>query len=163
MDKSGTTFMQSDERRTLGVHGTPSVLYLAVAEGGRVLDVMPQKIDVPGGLHRSSDLRAFSDECRRRLAEIHASSGAILLPQSYPAGTKGVVARVGAETVFRAEAISAGIEIELLARSTARSRLKHSQGGELTDLLAAVLPQAIGKYWNYRQYAAFAALAAGAL
>jgi hypothetical protein len=145
--------------RTLGIHGTSKALYLALVERGQVLNLGPQKIEVPDGLRTSSSLDAFGEECRRRLREASAAAAGLLLPSSYTTPT-ATLARISAETIFRYVAAELGIEVELLARPTARARLGWGAKGRLDDVLAEQLPSPTGKYWSERRYAALAALAA---
>jgi hypothetical protein len=146
--------------RSLGVHCTPKAAYMAVAEDGVILATGPQKVDVPDGLRTGSSLAALNEELHRRLVEVGATDGAVLLPQTYDAGSKAAIARIGLETVLRLVANDLGLEIELLNRSTARSRLGIDRSGTLDDRVKQLFPSAIGKYWaEGRRYAAFAALA----
>ena len=146
--------------RSLGVHCTPKAAYLAVAEDGVIVATGPQKVEVPDGLRTGSSLAVLADELHRRLVEAGATEGAVLLPQAYDSGSKAAIARLGLETVLRLAANDLGLEIELLSRSTARSRLGIDRSGALDDRVKQLFPSAIGKYWaEGRRYAAFAALA----
>jgi hypothetical protein len=155
-----TSGAAADAIRALGVHCTPSAIYLALVEGGQVLETGPQKIGVPDGLRSASSLSTLAKELHRRLVETRATHGALLMPHSYESGAKATVSRVGAETLIRVTAGDVGVEMELLNRSTARSRLGIGQGGALDDRLRELLPQPVGNYWTEgRRYAAFAAMA----
>jgi hypothetical protein len=72
---------------------------------------------------------------------------------------KGLTARVAAETTLRLVANNKGLEVELLSRRRARSVMGIGQKGTLADELKSSMPKAVGKYWNDRRFAAFAALA----
>lgn len=149
-----------DTVRALGAHCTPRAVYFAIAETGEIVASGPQKIEIPDGLRSPSNLTALARELRRRLAETDATHGALLVPQSYEGGPKAAVARVGAETLLRLTGSDLGLELELLNRSTARSRLGMNKSGSLDEHIAELLPTPVGKYWTEgRRYAAVAALA----
>ncbi len=146
--------------RAMGVSGTPKALFFAVAEGGEILDVEPQRVEIPDGLRRSDSLRALADDLHRRLAQAAPAAVAVLLPQGYDGGQKATTARVGAETVLRLTAHDMGIDVDLLSRPTARTRLGLGPSGSLDDRLKKFLPTPVGRYWAQgRRLAAFAALA----
>ena len=54
-------------RSATGVTVTPKALFFAVAEGGEILDVEPQRVEIPDGLRRASNLKAMCCEHRRLL------------------------------------------------------------------------------------------------
>lgn len=145
--------------RVLGAHCTPKAVYFAIVEQATIVANGPQKIEIPDGLQSGSSLSSLADELRRRLIETKASHAALLQAQSYEGGPKATVARVGAETLLRTMAAELGIEMELLNRATARTRLGIAKSGKLDALLTDLLPSPVGKYWADRRYAAFAALA----
>ncbi len=146
--------------RALGVHCTPKALYFATAEQGEVTLNGPQKVEVPDGLRSGASLADLSRELRRRLTEIAATHAALLMPQSYEGGTNAAVSRLGAETLLRLTATDLGLEVDLLNRATARSRLGIARSGTLDERIADLIPNPVGKYWaEGRRYAAFAALA----
>lgn len=146
--------------RALGAHCTPKAVYLATAEGGAITTTGPQKVEVPDGLKSGASLTALAEELRRRLAEIPATHAALLMPQSYEGGPNAAVSRLGAETLLRLTAADLGLEVELLNRSTARSRLGIDRSGSLDERIAALISNPVGKYWTEgRRYAVFAALA----
>jgi hypothetical protein len=120
----------------------------------------PLKVEVPDGLAQGASLVSLAVELRRRLAETPVTHAALLMPQSYEGGPKAVVARVGAETILRLTASDLELEVELLNRATARSRLGIDRSGSLDERIAALFPDPVGKYRaEGRRYAAFAALA----
>lgn len=146
--------------RALGAHCTPKAVYFALAESGTIAANGPLKVEVPDGLKAGTSLAALAEELRRRLAEFSATHAALLMPQSYEGGPNAAVARLGAETLLRLTAADFGLEVELLHRSTARSRLGIDRSGSLDERIAALIPAAVGKYWaEGRRYAAFTALA----
>lgn len=150
----------ADTVRALGIHCTPKALYFATAERGEVTICGSQKVEVPNGLKSAANLTDLSQELRRRLAEIPATHAALLMPQSYEGGPNAAVGRLGAETLLRLAAAELGLEVELLNRATARSRLGIDRSGTLDERIAALIPTPVGKYWTEgRRYAAFAALA----
>jgi hypothetical protein len=109
-------------KRVLGVQSTPKALYFALIENGTVLDVSPQRVEMPGGLETGATLASLSAELHRQLALAQACAAAILVPNEY-GGPNAAIARVGAETVFRLVANEMGLEVELLGRKRARSIL----------------------------------------
>lgn len=144
----------------LGVHCSPKAVYFAVVSNGSVVATGPQRIEIPEGLRYGESILALVGELRRRLAEVHAGRGALLAPQSYDGGPKAISARAGAEALVRLTAAEMGLELEVLNRASARSRLGIDRAGALDDHIAVALPEPVGKYWSEgRRYAAFAALA----
>jgi hypothetical protein len=145
--------------RALGAHCTAKALYFAVAENGTIAAAGVQKVEVPDGLRAGASLAALAAELRCRLAEISATRAALLMPRSYRAPNLAV-ARLGAETLLRLIAADHGLEVELLHRATARTRLGIGQTGSLDARIAVLFPTPVGEYWaEGRRYAAFAALA----
>jgi hypothetical protein len=145
--------------RALGAHCTPKYVFFALVEGGVVLKVGPERVEIPDGLKTAASLKVLSEDLHRRLVETGATHGALLQPMSYDSGVNPTVSRVGAETLLRWSAAEVGIEVELLNRATARSRMKIPRAGHLEDRIAELLPQPVGHYWEWRRYAAFAAFA----
>ena len=145
--------------RALGAHCTAKALYFAVAENGTIAVGGVQKVEVPDGLKTGASLAALAAELRCRLVEIAATRAALLMPRSYRAPNLAV-ARLGAETLLRLIAADRGLEVELLHRATARTRLGIGQTGSLDSRIATLFPTPVGDYWaEGRRYAAFAALA----
>jgi hypothetical protein len=134
-------------------------LYLALVEDGAVLDVEPQKIEIPDQLQSSSTLTSFRTEVDHQLALASPKAVAILLPNNYGGAAKPTTARLAAETVVRLAAHDRKVEVALLTRSKARSVMQLGSG-ELENVLKAFLPTPVGKYWGVgRRHASLAALA----
>ena len=145
--------------RALSTHCTAKALYFAIAQHGTIAAGGVQKVEVPDGLRAGASLTALAAELRCRLAEMSVTHAALLMPRSYRAPNLAV-ARLGAETLLRLIAADHGLDVELLHRATARTRLGIGQTGSLDTRIAALFPTPVGQYWaDGRRYAAFATLA----
>jgi hypothetical protein len=59
-----------------------------------------------------------------------------------------IAPRVALETLVRLAAVRAGVDIEVLPRTTVRSRLKLPRSGDLASHVPTKVPVAVGRYWT---------------
>ncbi|HJU36341.1 MAG TPA: hypothetical protein VJ716_02855 [Gaiellaceae bacterium] len=145
--------------RALGIWAKKQEIYLAVAEDGEVSDADPQRIEAPSIMETNERLGGFITSVRHALNELSPDEVRILQPeQTYSASYSEFAPRVALETAVRLVCEERGIPVEVLHRSTARSRLGFDRRGSLDSHIAGLA--VVGKYWNAgRKYAAVAALA----
>lgn len=147
----------------LGVNCTSGYTNLAIAADGRLIDVKPERYELPSG-ESSARLNGFFEETGRILAELKPTKLIMLEagnnPRAKPAMAT-IEARVTMETLVRLAAVRAGVDVEMLSRKACRSRLGIEPKGDLGDHADEVTePQ--GHHWNQgRSLAALAALAGG--
>ncbi len=147
--------------RSLGVWAKKQEIYLAVAEEGELQDVDPQKIDAPSIMEANARLGGFVTSFRHALNDIAPEAVRILQPeQTYQASYSDFAPKLALETVVRLVCSETDVPVEMLHRTTARSRLGYARSGSLDSHIEESL-RSVGRYWNAgRKYAAVAALAA---
>jgi hypothetical protein len=145
--------------RSLGIWAKKQEVYLATVEDGGVLDVEPQRIEAPSIMEANERLGGFLTSFRHALNELAPDDVRILQPeQTYQASYSEFAPRIALETAVRLACEESGVPVEVLHRTTARSRLHFGRSGSLDFHIDGLL--AVGKYWNAgRKYAAVAALA----
>jgi hypothetical protein len=146
--------------RVLGVWAKKQEIYLAVAEDGELQDVEPQKIDAPSILEADARLGGFVTSFRHALHDLGPDAVRILQPeQTYQASYSEFAPKVALETAVRLVCGENDVPVEVLHRTTARSRLGFGRSGTLDSHIEESV-ESVGKYWNAgRKYAAAAALA----
>lgn len=147
----------------LGVSCTSSYTNLALAADGRLIDVEPERYELPSG-EASARLNGFFEETQRILADLKPTKLILLEagnnPRAKPA-ISTIEARATMETLVRLAAVRAGVEVEMLGRKALRSRLGIEQKGDLAER-ANDVTEPCGHHWNQgRSLAALAALAGG--
>ncbi|HET7571787.1 MAG TPA: hypothetical protein VFJ77_03860 [Gaiellaceae bacterium] len=143
--------------RTIGIECKKQEVYVALAEDGALLDVEPQRLQVPAIHEQSARLRGFLDAFGRVLAELQPDSVNILQPETVYSASYGEIApKAALETLIRLACVDVGVPVQMLHRATVRSSLGGK--GKLDELIAEKI-EPVGKYWNAgRKYAAAAAL-----
>jgi hypothetical protein len=145
----------------LGVNCKKDEIFLALAEGGSVVDSTVEKISAPALLEETERLQAIFDDVTRALTEIEPEEVRILMPeQTYKDSYLRIAPRAALETLVRIAAHGAGVEVEMLHRNSARSRLGMPRSGKFDRHIPATVGDPVGRYWNAgRNLAAAAALA----
>ncbi len=146
--------------RSLGVWAKKQEIYLAVAEDGELVDVDPQRIEAPSIMEENERLGGFLTSVRHALDDLSPDEVRILQPeQTYQASYSEFAPKVALETAVRLVCDERNIPVEVLHRTTARSRLGFGRSGSLDSHVESLV--SVGKYWNAgRKYAAVSALAA---
>lgn len=146
--------------RGLGVVCTKEEVLLVVASDGSVVHNDHEKLMTAAVLEETERLQAMQADIERMLVEVRPDQVRILMPeQTYKDSYARLAPRVTLETLVRLACVRAGIPVEMLNRTSARSRLGVSRKGKLEDLMSAVT-EPVGKYWKAgRSLAAAAALA----
>jgi hypothetical protein len=144
----------------LGVACANDTIYLAVAEGGSLLDDSPERLEIASILEETDALQAMLANFGRILTEVDPERVRILRPeQTYKDSYGRIAPRAALETVVRLACAAKGTPVEMLHRSSARARLGLPRGGTFTTRLSSTVAPS-GKYWNKgRNLAAAAALA----
>jgi hypothetical protein len=148
--------------KVLGVTCSPKNAHLALVADGAVVDAPVERIDVATLHEASEELKAMLDEVGRALAQTQPDLVVVLLPEQarFQRPYTELAARATLETLFRLAAVNAGIDVEVLARATVRSRLKLPRKGDLSSHVTEVFPKPVGRYWAAgRDVAALAARA----
>jgi hypothetical protein len=147
--------------RVLGVWCTQSEILLAVAVDGKLIDGFTEKLDAPELLEASERLMGLLDRTNRMLEEVGPGNVRVLMPeQTYKATYIRMAPRAALDTLVRLAAVTQGIPVEMLARTTVRSRLKLPKKGPFEAHIASVVAAPVGRYWGAgRNLAAVAALA----
>lgn len=145
---------------SIGVHCKSDTAYLALAEDGHILDDPHQQLVLGKGREATDRLVSLMADVERLVTEVKPVAVRVLEPERYEALYARIAPRVAVETVVRVGAARAGANVEMLARTTARSRLGMPKGGKFEHHFATVVAEPVGKYWNAgRNLAAAAALA----
>jgi hypothetical protein len=150
--------------RTLGVNCSSKHAFLALAEDGEIVAARPEQLEPPG-TEESERLRGFYHAFRRVLADLRPDRVCLLLPESSPRHRPThaeLTPRIAMETLVRLATVESedGVEIDVLARPTVRSRLGLGNKGKLVDLVPEAITEPVGHHWkNARDLAALAALA----
>jgi hypothetical protein len=145
---------------TLGVNVAGGVAYVALVDGGKLVDCGPYTV-APGDMLGSiAGLVKFEEDVSRQLSLWGAAKVVILEPETtYKGGYKNFVDRIGIETIFLMSAHRADIPSYRLSRQKVRSILELGRGSTF-EVLAAGLLAHVGPHWkNKRDCAALAALA----
>jgi hypothetical protein len=145
--------------RALGIWAKKQEVYLAVAEDGEILDEDPQRIEAPSIMEANERLDGFLTSVRHALDEISPDAVRILQPeQIYEAPYSEFAPKITLEVLVRLACDERRLPVEVLHRTTARSRNGLGTKGRLDDLIEANIAP-VGRYWNAgRKYAAVAAL-----
>jgi hypothetical protein len=146
--------------RTLGVACSKDEVLLAVASEGSLEHDGHEKLVTAAVLEETERLQAMQADIDRTLLEVRPDRVRILMPeQTYKDSYTRIAPRVALETLVRLGCVRAGIPVEMLHRTSARSRLGVARRGKLEDLVVGVT-KPVGKYWKAgRSLAAAAALA----
>ena len=146
--------------RVLGVACSKDEVLLAVASEGSLVHDGHEKLVTAAVLEETERLQAMQADIDRTLLEVRPDRVRILMPeQTYKDSYTRIAPRVALETLVRLGCVRAGIPVEMLHRTSARSRLGVPRRGKLEDLVAGVT-KPVGKYWKVgRSLAAAAALA----
>ena len=89
-------------------------------------------IDVAAQYEASKEILATLDEIRRVLNELRPDRVIVLKPEPNTRMTYDQLApRVALETLFRLAAVQENVEVEVIARSTVRSRIGLAKSGSL--------------------------------
>jgi hypothetical protein len=149
--------------RVLGVTCSPKTAFLSIAEDQEIVETSVSSIDVAAQYEASEEMLATLDEIRRVLNELRPERVIVLKPEPNTRMTYDQVApRVALETLFRLAAVQENLEVEVVARSTVRSRTGLAKSGPLSSRVADAVPAPVGKYWRQgRDIASLAALAGG--
>jgi hypothetical protein len=148
--------------RTLGVTCTPRIAYLTLALDGAITEAPVERVEVAAQYESSAELLSTLEEIKRAFGQLQPDAMALLMPEQ--GGRKRtyqeVAPRVALETLVRIGAVQEHINIEVLARPTARARLGIAQSGDLGSHVGEVIPQPVGRNWTAgRDVAGLAALA----
>jgi hypothetical protein len=145
--------------RSLGIWAKKQEIYLAVAEDGALVDENPQRIEAPSIMEANERLGGFLTSVRHAVDDISPERALILQPeQMYQASYSEFAPRLALETAVRLVCDERGVPVEVLHRTTARSKLGFGKSGTLDSHIEAQI-EPVGKYWNAgRKYAAVAAL-----
>jgi hypothetical protein len=146
--------------RVLGVACSKDEVLLAVASEGSLVHDGHEKLVTAAVLEETERLQAMQADIDRTLLEVRPDRVRILMPeQTYKDSYTRIAPRVALETLVRLGCVRAGIPVEMLHRTSARSRLGVPRRGKLEDLVVGVT-KPVGKYWKAgRSLAAAAALA----
>jgi hypothetical protein len=149
--------------RVLGVACSPTTAFLSIAEDGEIADAAVASVDVAAQYEASVEMLATLGEIGRVLGELRPDRVVLLKAEPNTRMTYDQLApRVALETLFRLAAVQANVEVEVIARSTVRSRLDLPKSGSLSSRVAESVPVPVGKYWRQgRDIASLAALAGG--
>lgn len=151
---------------TLGVACTSSYAYLAVADGGAVVNGKPERLAFRDGLSEAERLVAFGRDVGRALRDAEASQVVILRAVSNHRDTHtGWTDRLAMETLLRLECAKADVPCRYLSHQAVKGALGLTGRGGLAALGADLVARS-GRYWgDGRGLAALAAAAveAGAL
>src|SRR4051812_26229969 len=112
--------------QTLGVWCKAEHVMLALARNGELveIDADDERLDSPALLEDTEALVGVMDAVGRVLLASRPDIVRVLLPEpTYRGSYASLAPRAGLETVVRLAAIKAKIDVELLDRRTARSRL----------------------------------------
>ncbi|TDD32894.1 hypothetical protein E1287_21060 [Actinomadura sp. KC06] len=135
-----------------------SVLWLAVAEDGSLVNAEPHRLGLPAGLAPGPQIAAVIEDCERVLRDV--GRVAILDPEptvKWP--TKAARARFGLEMLVAVAASQHNVPCEELSRSTVRSRLGLPKAGRLDSHVGQVVKAPLSPNWKgKRDLAALAAL-----
>jgi hypothetical protein len=145
---------------TLGVNVAGSVAYVALVDGGQLLDRSPYTV-APGDMLGSvAGLAKFEEDVSRQLTLWDVRTLVVLEPETtYKGSYKNFVDRIGIETIFLMSAHRAEIASYRLSRQKVRSILELGRGSTF-EVLAAGRLTPVGPHWkNKRDCAALAALA----
>ena len=160
----GLVWHQNVAMRVLGVSCSTEAVNLAVAEGGEIVDGLPERLRPAQGVELGERLLEFIDDAARVLAQVKPVRVALLMPESQQRGAASyqrIASRVTLETLLRVAAAREGLPVSLVARPTVRAALSLPKKGALDDHLDAAGPS-VGRYWrDGRGLAALAALAEG--
>lgn len=148
--------------RTLGVHVTADIAYIAVADRDTLLEATPHFVCIPQGIRQDEQLTASRDDVRKIIAANSIQRINVISPEStYKATYNRLVDRITLETIFAFAAAESGISFRRISRPFVRSTMKFPQAGPLS-LHADSFRQPLGPYWkNKRSLAAVAALCGG--
>jgi hypothetical protein len=148
--------------RTLGVTCTPRIAYLTLAVDGVITEASVERVEVAAQYESSAELLSTLEEIKRALGQLRPDAIALLMPEqggrkrTYPE----IAPRVALETLIRNGAVQDHVDIEVLARPTARARLGIARSGDLASHVGEVIPERVGRYWTAgRDVAGLAALA----
>jgi hypothetical protein len=146
--------------RALGIWCKKQEVMLAQADDGALVIANPQRLEAPPILEDAERLPGFLASFRHVLAEVQPDVVRILQPeQTYKAPYSEFAPKITLETLVRLACQEARVPVEVLHRSTARSRLGFEQKGALDKRIRENI-EPVGKYWGEgRHYAAVAALA----
>jgi len=141
---------QRAKSRFLGVNCDPHAAFLAAVEDGVVVDDLPERLKPPEGMELGDRLLEFIDEVRRALGEVGPSRIGLLQPESgkHQPPYRSVTARATIETLVRVAAAQERVPVDLLARSTVRSRLDLPKRGALDAHVEAGMGAPVGRYWT---------------
>lgn len=144
--------------RSLGIWAKKDEVYLAVADDGVLVDVEPQRVEVPSIMDENERLDGFLTSIRHAVDELKPDAVRILQPeQIYQASYGEFAPKITLEALVRLACLQVGVPVEVLHRATARART--GLQGPLDAAIEANLDRS-GKYWSTgRKYAAVAALA----
>ena len=143
----------------MGIERKKQEVYVAFAQDGALIDHEPQRLQVPAVHEETARLRGFLVDFGHVLAETKPDAVRIAQPeQVYEAQYTELAPKAALETLVRLACDDAGVPVEVLHRSTARSRVFGRQG-KMDQLIDAAI-EPVGRDWNAGQkYAAVAALA----
>jgi hypothetical protein len=148
----------------LGVNCNTHRAFFAVAVDGELSEGPVEYIEAPNLAESSEELKSVLDELTRVIKEVNADKVVLLKPEGGRTPKKthaAFVPRIALETLVRLAAVEVGIEIDVLARPTVRSRLDLPAKGKLAEHVPLRIPAKVGKNWSKeRQLAALTAVAA---
>jgi hypothetical protein len=148
--------------RSIGVTCTPHLAYIALAIDGEIADTPVERVEVAAQYESSEELLSTLEEIKRALGQLRPDVIVLLMPEHgrHKRTYQEIAPRVALETLVRIAAVQEGVAIEVLARSTLRSRLGIPLAGDLASHVAGVITKPVGRYWSAgRDVAALAALA----
>jgi hypothetical protein len=137
------------------MHCGSTVAYVAVVEDGTLDLSAPERIEAPAGLETGDGLLECIREVKRVLGQVRADRVALLMPEATAVPSPE---RTELETLIRVAAAEEGVQVDLVARPTVRSRLRLPRKGPLVAHIAVGAGSASGHYW--RQGRALALMAA---
>lgn len=110
--------------RTLGVNGAGGILYLAMAEDDRVVDLQPYTFEVPQGLPESQRLIRLRSEASKLVEELGVTRVRVLdAESSYKDSYAALRGRITLETVLMLGCLEACVDTARLSRARTRSLL----------------------------------------
>lgn len=148
--------------RTLGINGAGNVLYLAVAEDDRILDLEPYSVTEPEGLASDQRLISVRDRFKRILATHSVQRVRVLDAETqYKTTYAALRDRMAMETVALMASAESGVDACRLSRQKVKSLLGLTGPGALGTRVQEVT-EPIGGHWaRKRDLAALVALAGG--
>lgn len=139
--------------KVMGVHCSAGTAYFSVMDDGDLVDEEPMRLRLPDG-ERSKRLQTFVDDLARTMKDKKIQAVVVLKAEGLPpnptqrVNVPALQQRTTLETLVQIAAVQADLDVEMLERATARSRLGLSRAGKLEDMLEQAVPGMSGTYWT---------------